>query len=427
MTNVSNLGVIGLNQDANFQDLTSFLSAAGFASSSVLYDLGDPPFLHDVYTVAPFKIPTDVASNGTVFANTTAVKTEPNCHLTTTVSTPVFGGSGWQNNATFNGCTFSYTVNQSTPHLFGSNVFDDCVPGDPVWFQPIVLWFFTYDTTPPQGSATYCAPAISLWEVAVTVDIATSNLTSVKEISPLNASSTSPFASLSGNVTGAPLNGRAYNGIQFNLTGADQFVIARQNATDLQLPSSILQAAETSPGGLTTAFATNSFTGMAVQVYTTYLKLIAKSVYFLPITDETIPVQVKSVQQRLWLSDVAVHIEAVALLVVAFVGAYIQLLHRHNRKDLNLLHEPGTIASAVSIGAQTHLANLLDGHQRQDGFLGVLQGKKFRIDPRTMKIIMQDEPGYEQATSPSVRQSFFGGLGRSFSLGPGQTSPRRVR
>jgi hypothetical protein len=206
-----------------------------------------------------------VATNGTVFANTTAVKTDPNCHLTTTVSTPIFGGTGWQNNASYNGCTFSYSVNKSTPHLFGSNVFDDCIPGNPSWLQPIVLWFFTYDTSPPQGSATYCSPTISLWEVGVTVDIATGNLTSVQEIRPLNSSS--PAGSLSGNVTGPPLNGLAYNGIQFNLTGADQFVVARQNATDLQLPSSILQAAATSPGGLTTAFATNSFTGMAVQVY----------------------------------------------------------------------------------------------------------------------------------------------------------------
>jgi hypothetical protein len=257
-----------------------------------------------------------VASNGTVFANTTAVKSEPNCNLTTTVSTR-FGTDGWQNNATFNGCTFSYTVEQGTKHLFGSNVFRNCTPGQPVWFQPIVLWFFTYDATPPQGSATYCAPAISLWEVAVTVDIATGNLTSVQEINQLNANSTSPLASVSGNITGAPLNGRAYNGIQFDLTGADQFVNERQNATDVQLPSSILQAAATSPGGLTTAFATNSFTGMAVHVYvcaqfnnidrpnrviqTTYLKLIAKSIYFLPTTNQTILVQVKSVQKRLFL------------------------------------------------------------------------------------------------------------------------------
>jgi hypothetical protein len=158
-------------------------------------------------------------------------------------------------------------VEQGTQHLFGSDVFDNCIPGEPVWFQPIVLWFFTYDTNPPQGSATYCAPAISLWEVAVTVDIATGNLTSIQEINQLNANSTSPLASTSGNITGAPLNGRTYNGVKFNLTGADQFVIARQNATDVQLPSSILQAAATSPGGLPAAFATNSFTGMAVRVY----------------------------------------------------------------------------------------------------------------------------------------------------------------
>jgi len=75
VTNVANLGVIGLNQGSNFQDLTcglfrtlitalvfissyclAFLSASGFASSSVLYNLGDPPFLHDVYTVAPFQV-----------------------------------------------------------------------------------------------------------------------------------------------------------------------------------------------------------------------------------------------------------------------------------------------------------------------------------------------------------------------------------
>ena len=207
-----------------------------------------------------------MANNGTIFANTTAIKSLPNCHLTNTVSTR-FGTDGWQNNATFNNCTFSYTVSNSTPHLFGSDVFDNCIPGEPVWFQPIVLWFFTYDTLPPQGSATYCSPAISLWEVEVEVDIATGNLISAQEIRQLNATSTSPLASLSGNITGSPLNGRAYNGIKFNLTGADQFVIARQNATALQLPSSVLQAAATSPGGLPTAFATNSFTGMAVRVY----------------------------------------------------------------------------------------------------------------------------------------------------------------
>lgn len=141
--------------------------------------------------------------------------------------------------------------------------------GTPGYFLPVVLWFFTYETTPPTGSATFCNPTISLWDVTVTVDIATGNLLSVEEIGSFNASS--PFASLSGNVTGPPLNGRAYNGVAFNLTNADQFVIARANATDLQIPASIFQAATQAPGGLTAAFQTNSFVEMATQVYVSYV------------------------------------------------------------------------------------------------------------------------------------------------------------
>jgi hypothetical protein len=181
-------------------------------------------------------------------------------------STEISGG-GWTNNATFNGCTFSYSVGPTVSHLFGADVMPDCNnTGTPAYFRPIVLWFFTYDTTPPQGSATFCAPAISLMDVIVTVDINTGNLTSVQEIEPFSLS-TSPFASLSENVTGAPLNGRAFNGIIFNLTNADEFVIARSNATNLRLPASIFQAASAAPGGLEAAFQTNSFVGMATKVY----------------------------------------------------------------------------------------------------------------------------------------------------------------
>lgn len=98
------------------------------------------------------------------------------------------------------------------------------------------------------------------------MDIATGNLTNVVQLTPLDAS-TSPLGSLAANITGPPLNGMAYNGVAFNLTDADTFVLARANATDLQLPASILQAVSTTPGGIPAAFADNSFTGMAVEVY----------------------------------------------------------------------------------------------------------------------------------------------------------------
>lgn len=136
--------------------------------------------------------------------------------------------------------------------------------GAPDWFRPIVVWFFTYDTSPPQGSATHCAPTISLWEVEAQVDIASMNLTSVQEIRPFDAS-TSPFSAAADNITA--LNGQAYNGVAFDAPYPDQFVLQRENATNVMLPASILQAASTGPGGLTGAFANNSFTSMATQVY----------------------------------------------------------------------------------------------------------------------------------------------------------------
>jgi hypothetical protein len=55
-TNTTNQYVISLNQGLEFQDLTAFLSAAGYASSSVLYNLSDPQFVHDVYTVGAFAV-----------------------------------------------------------------------------------------------------------------------------------------------------------------------------------------------------------------------------------------------------------------------------------------------------------------------------------------------------------------------------------
>lgn len=102
----------------------------------------------------------------------------------------------------------------------------------------------------------------------VTVDVGSGNLTDVKELSPFDAT-TAPLGSLSANVTGEPLNGRAYNGVKFNMSGADQFVTARAAAIDLQLPASIFQAAETEPGGLTAAFSDNdsALTTMSINAY----------------------------------------------------------------------------------------------------------------------------------------------------------------
>lgn len=71
---MTNLASIGLNQNVQFHDLTStsypatnpyvptsfehqaFLTAAGYAAASVLYDIESPAFIRTPYTIAPFEV-----------------------------------------------------------------------------------------------------------------------------------------------------------------------------------------------------------------------------------------------------------------------------------------------------------------------------------------------------------------------------------
>jgi hypothetical protein len=115
------------------------------------------------------------------------------------------------------------------------------------------------------ASATFCYPSLTLWDVNVNVDLASGNVTKVTELRPFSSSSN--FSSLSANVTGPPLNSRAYNGIKFNLTNPDEFVRARLNATQLQLPAAVYQSAILSPEGLVGSFQADRFVQLSNQVY----------------------------------------------------------------------------------------------------------------------------------------------------------------
>ncbi|KAF8962330.1 hypothetical protein BDZ97DRAFT_1122718 [Flammula alnicola] len=391
---MKNLAAIGLNQNLQFNDLTSFLTGAGYAGASILYDLPAPPFISVPYTVAPFELPVTLTNNGTAFANTTALKSSTGCQSVPVQMTQLSAGA-WSNTASSNGCSITWNVVNNTQILFGVDT-PSCIDSPPPQFSPVVFWFFSYVPS-AMASATFCSPSLSLWDVNVGVDVSTGNVTQVSEIRPFTQSSN--FSAFSGNVTGAPLNGRAYNGIMFNLTNPDQFVLARQNATQLQLPASIYQAALKSPQGYFGSFDNNAFTTLSDQVYSIYLALVAKEVYFLP-DDEPINLQVKTFRKRVWLSASAVHLLTTALLLLAFFATIIHLFHREDRRHLRLKHEPGTIASAVSIGAQTGVGNILAGRHAQQDLKEALQDRKFRIDPVDMRLFMEGEEGYETVSLP---------------------------
>lgn len=85
-------------------------------------------------------------------------------------------------------------------------------------------------------------------------------------------------------------------------------------------------------------------------------------------------------------------------MILAFFATIIHLFHRADRQNLDLKHALGTIASAVSFGAQTSVGNVLAGRHTEDDMEEALRNKKFWIDPATMKIITEGEDGYGPAT-----------------------------
>ena len=113
-------------------------------------------------------------------------------------------------------------------------------------------------------------------------------------------------------------------------------------------------------------------------------------------------------------SPVAAHLLAIACFVLAIAGTVLHLWHRQERQVLRLAQAPGTIASAVALGGQTGVGNVLAGRLREEDMAQALQDKRFRIDTRTNKIVMEGEPGYEDAESPVDKLTF--GLPRSLSV-----------
>jgi hypothetical protein len=80
------------------------------------------------------------------------------------------------------------------------------------------------------------------------------------------------------------------------------------------------------------------------------------------------------------------------MLLLALFGTISQLVHRHERRGLRLLHRPGTLASAAALIGQTRTAELLDGlRQRPEEMNEALQDRRFRLDPNRMKITTEDE------------------------------------
>jgi hypothetical protein len=87
-------------------------------------------------------------------------------------------------------------------------------------------------------------------------------------------------------------------------------------------------------------------------------------------------------------SDLSVHVIAAVLFIISICGVIVHVLHRVDRRELRLVLEPGTIASATYFSAETDMAAIFDGKENEKDIITALNGKSFRIDQRTNKIAM---------------------------------------
>lgn len=91
---------------------------------------------------------------------------------------------------------------------------------------------------------------------------------------------------------------------------------------------------------------------------------------------------------------------------------FIHYLHYQLRKGIKLYAQPGTIASAASITADSGLNALV-----KPGFTGeqlreALRGRKFMVD-NTGRVVLQDEIGLESAKGFDKRGSVYGQIMRA--------------
>lgn len=116
------------------------------------------------------------------------------------------------------------------------------------------------------ANITLCTPRISLHDVALTLDLASQNLTAVAPLGPLGSVVPLPYdayASVPPVDVAAP-----YNGLVFDLEGVlDPFVSAREQAVQLALPAAVFQAAQREAGGVQGAFREMRFAELSQRVY----------------------------------------------------------------------------------------------------------------------------------------------------------------
>ncbi|KAL4065570.1 hypothetical protein V8B97DRAFT_1150922 [Scleroderma yunnanense] len=377
--------------------LNAFLSAAGYTEAAVYDDLGDPPYVHGVWTAASFEAPPGLYLNGTLAVNVTGIQTHVNCVNPTSLNLTSSGGN-YTAQATFPNACFTNLVfaasngNQQYSVMNASN----CAPqGQNIEFQPVVFWYYFQDTSAssaPEVAAVFCAPQVSVFATMTSMDLSNGtlgNCTIVGDYVEAN------------NVTGSPLNGQTFNGVVFNQS-SNVFIAARALAINSGVPGTIYRFASLQPGGMQSVFNDPyGWLNATSKIYTQHLAVAAQANYLGP-NNETIPAILTTNIPRLFIESLPAHLLSGLLILIGLTGFIVHFLHAKARRKLWLTSPPGSIASIVAMTSRSGFGELLLPYDDEERMRTNLTGLKFRLDPRTGAIVAEEDTGVHVGEGASL-------------------------
>ncbi|KAJ7280296.1 hypothetical protein C8J57DRAFT_1124912 [Mycena rebaudengoi] len=400
---VTSLRTIGLDPDAD--ELNAFAAAAGFVQAAVFNELPDPPFVKDGWCTAEFEFPTNRGLNGTMWVSTTGIRTNSNCDNPS--GPPVLvadtGKTGTITSKSIQGCSriiaFDPTISDKQ---YGVDEVD-CPDSKNVSieFGPVVFWFYQNITGNPEAKTVFCNPTKEEYEVSAAADLTTGQILSVNITTNITDGSV---------LNGDPLLGRAYNAVLFP-NNSNPFVQARSISTRVGVPGAIFRSAL--QAGLQPVFdRPNGFLDLTNKIYTQHLAITAKSVYFIN-QNNTLDARETSLVLRLWVDPFPAHILAFLLFGTGFLGVFLHLIGRRQRRNLFIAAPPGTIASAVALTSRSGFGELLLPYDNLMTMEKKLDGLRFRLDKRTGAILADEyEPAGDDMATRGPDDAMMSLLGR---------------
>ncbi|KAJ7034666.1 hypothetical protein C8F04DRAFT_1182944 [Mycena alexandri] len=376
-TTAQSIRSLGLVPDV--LELNAFAAAAGFVQAAVFNSLPDPPFIHLGWSTADF--PTYTGLNGSMTVNTTGIRTNANC------SNPVSDPDDCQRPRASPRLPWTAARKASPLTLLFLTCNMVLLPAPcgastslNITFQPVVFWFYQKESDGTQEARTvFCNPTMELFYVNAAADLDSGALTTVTIVSNFTESN---------NITDAPLNGLPYNAVIFE-NNTNPFIQARATATKVGVPGAIFRSALQHFQGLQDVFnEANGFRDLTNTVYTQHLAVAAKSVYF------------TSMVPRLWIDPFPAHILAFLLFASGFLGVFLQIINRRQRRNLFLAATAWVNRGCSRLTSRSGFGDLLLPYDDITTIEKKLDGLRFRLDKRTGAILADD---YEPTADDSFR------------------------